>query len=128
LQDNKKGTDRRYIREEIARLRKEVKERERKTIRSILLEMDVVLATCTGADSRHLELLGLCQEHPFDLVVIDEAAQALEAACWIPIFLGKKVILAGGKRPELTVYTKKQVNYVHVVLIVIALLATATFF
>jgi len=32
----------------------------------------------------------------FDMVVIDEAAQALEAACWIPIFKGSKLILAGG--------------------------------
>jgi len=31
------------------------------------------------------------------MVVIDEAAQALEAACWIPIFKGSKLILAGGK-------------------------------
>lgn len=30
------------------------------------------------------------------MVVIDEAAQALEAACWIPIFKGSKLILAGG--------------------------------
>ena len=32
---------------------------------------------------------------PFDLVIIDEAAHALEASCWIPIFRGKRVVLAG---------------------------------
>jgi len=31
----------------------------------------------------------------FDVVVIDEAAQALEVACWIPLMLGKKAVLAG---------------------------------
>jgi AAA domain/R3H domain len=31
----------------------------------------------------------------FDLVIIDEAAQALEAACWIPALLGKRLVLAG---------------------------------
>ncbi|CAE7523968.1 IGHMBP2 [Symbiodinium sp. CCMP2592] len=31
----------------------------------------------------------------FDVVVIDEAAQALEVACWIPLLLGKKAVLAG---------------------------------
>jgi ATP-dependent RNA/DNA helicase IGHMBP2 len=31
----------------------------------------------------------------FDLVVLDEAAQALEASCWIPILRGKRLVLAG---------------------------------
>jgi len=31
----------------------------------------------------------------FDVVIIDEATQALEAVCWIPIFKAKKLILAG---------------------------------
>ena len=31
----------------------------------------------------------------FDVVVIDEAAQALEVGCWIPLLLGKKAVLAG---------------------------------
>ena len=32
----------------------------------------------------------------FDLVVIDEAAQSLEAACWIALLMAKKAVLAGG--------------------------------
>lgn len=32
---------------------------------------------------------------PFDVVVLDEAAQATEVACWIPLLLGKRGILAG---------------------------------
>ena len=31
----------------------------------------------------------------FDCVVIDEAAQALEVACWIPLRYAKKAVLAG---------------------------------
>lgn len=31
----------------------------------------------------------------FDVLIIDEATQALEAVCWIPIFKAKKLILAG---------------------------------
>ena len=31
----------------------------------------------------------------FDLVVIDEAGQSLEAQCWIPMLKGKRVVLAG---------------------------------
>lgn len=51
---------------------------------------NVVLATCVGAASR------LLREMSFDLVVIDEAAQALEAACWIPLMHCRdKVVLAG---------------------------------
>ena len=34
----------------------------------------------------------------FDVVVIDEAAQALEASCWIPILKAEKLVLAGGTK------------------------------
>lgn len=39
--------------------------------------------------------LKLLPEAHFDLVVIDECAQALEASCWIPLLLAPKCILAG---------------------------------
>ncbi len=38
----------------------------------------MVFATCIGAQFHSL------RGHVFDLAIIDEAAQALEAACWIP--------------------------------------------
>lgn len=47
--------------------------------------VDVVLATTTGAGDYNLKQMN------FDWVVIDEAAQGLEAACWIAIQKGKKV-------------------------------------
>ena len=47
------------------------------------------MTTCVGAASRLLK--GVV----FDVVVVDEAAQALEAACWIPILKGRRCVLAG---------------------------------
>ena len=49
----------------------------------------VVCCTLTGIDSR---VLG---ERQFDLAVIDEAAQAIEPACWIPVLRTGRVVLAG---------------------------------
>jgi superfamily I DNA and/or RNA helicase len=34
-------------------------------------------------------------DETFDMVIIDEAAQALEATCWIPILKGRRLVLAG---------------------------------
>ncbi|KAL0629411.1 DNA-binding protein SMUBP-2 [Plecturocebus cupreus] len=39
--------------------------------------------------------LKLLPEGHFDVVVIDECAQALEASCWIPLLQAGKCILAG---------------------------------
>uniref|UniRef100_A0A8C6EMH7 Immunoglobulin mu DNA binding protein 2 n=1 Tax=Marmota marmota marmota TaxID=9994 RepID=A0A8C6EMH7_MARMA len=39
--------------------------------------------------------LKLLPESHFDVVVIDECAQALEASCWIPLLKARKCILAG---------------------------------
>ncbi|KAG8889191.1 hypothetical protein FRB99_004007, partial [Tulasnella sp. 403] len=49
----------------------------------------IVLATCHGAGGRQMINI------QFDVLVIDEATQAVEAVCWIPIFKAKKLILAG---------------------------------
>lgn len=48
-------------------------------MKDVLKSSDVVLATLTGASSRKLD------NTSFDLVIIDEAAQALEIACWIAL-------------------------------------------
>jgi predicted DNA helicase len=49
----------------------------------------VVVTTLVGVESRYLEGL------TFKTVIIDEAAQALEPAAWIPICRADKVIMAG---------------------------------
>ena len=49
----------------------------------------VICCTLVGAANYALKNIS------FDTVLIDEAAQALEPACWIPIEKGKRVIFAG---------------------------------
>ncbi|NXM92456.1 SMBP2 protein, partial [Oenanthe oenanthe] len=78
---------------EIKTLRKELKEREEAAMAAALSQASVVLATNTGASSDGP--LKLLPETHFDLVVIDECAQALEASCWIPLLKAPKCILAG---------------------------------
>lgn len=75
--------ERSRLRAEIKSLRRELKEREDKALKQILLNADVILATNVSA-SEDGPLRHLPRDH-FDLVVIDEAAQSLEAACWIPL-------------------------------------------
>ncbi|XP_052552137.1 DNA-binding protein SMUBP-2 isoform X2 [Tympanuchus pallidicinctus] len=77
----------------IKALRKELKEREETAMTAALTHASIVLATNTGASSDGP--LKLLPENYFDLVVIDECAQALEASCWIPLLKAPKCILAG---------------------------------
>lgn len=51
-------------------LRKEARAREEKVVREVLQSRNVVLCTCVGAATFSL------RDEQFDLVVIDEAAQA----------------------------------------------------
>ncbi|OBZ66935.1 DNA polymerase alpha-associated DNA helicase A [Grifola frondosa] len=84
-----RGAERRKMWEEVKALRKEYRQREGGVVRSVLSESQVVLATCHSSGGRQL------RDHNFDVVIIDEATQALEAVCWIPIFKAQKLILAG---------------------------------
>lgn len=86
-----RANDKRVAYREVKALRKEIRGREEKVVQELISRAQVVLATTVGAANRILDRV----EHGFDLVVIDEAAQALEASCWIPILRGKKVVLAG---------------------------------
>ncbi|MEZ5966630.1 MAG: IGHMBP2 family helicase [Planctomycetota bacterium] len=81
--------DRVAARQELRQLRSELRALEDATTHAVLAAAQVTLATTTGAADA---LLGSAS---FDLVVIDEAAQAIEAACWIPILRGRRVVLAG---------------------------------
>ncbi|KAN0060658.1 hypothetical protein ACQY0O_007316 [Thecaphora frezii] len=87
-----KGAERRQRWEEVRLLRREYRQRERGVTRAILDRAQIVVATCHGAGAR--QLVG----REFDVVIIDEACQALEAVCWIPILKvrqGGKLVLAG---------------------------------
>ncbi len=62
---------------------------EERLIEEILTSADVI--TCTLVGAAHPTL----HSYHFTTVVIDEAAQALEPASWIPILKASKVVLAG---------------------------------
>jgi ATP-dependent RNA/DNA helicase IGHMBP2 len=70
-------------------LSKEVRRMEDQLIDQLIRAANVVTCTLVGSNGRHL------QHQKFDTCVIDEAAQALEPATWIPISKSNKVILAG---------------------------------
>ena len=83
---------RRALRDAMRGLRGEIDEIEAAAVKAVLDGADVILATCAGADDAVLA------RREFDLAVIDEAAQALEPACWIPILKSRRVVLAGDHR------------------------------
>lgn len=85
-----KGRQERFAaRDEMRQLRGERRQLERAITRGIVDGADVVLATTTGASEAGIG------ERAFDRVIVDEAAQALEAACWIPLRHADRVVLAG---------------------------------
>jgi ATP-dependent RNA/DNA helicase IGHMBP2 len=83
---------RRQLRDTVRALRGEINAVEAAAVKAVLDGADVILATCAGADDADLA------RREFDLAVIDEAAQALEPACWIPILKSNRVVLAGDHR------------------------------
>ncbi|KAF3781060.1 DNA-binding protein SMUBP-2 [Nymphaea thermarum] len=78
------------IRQLLKQLGKALKKKERDTVKEVLANAHVVLCTNTGAADALIRKLD-----KFDLVVIDEAGQAIEPSCWIPMLQGKRAILAG---------------------------------
>ncbi|KAK3695390.1 P-loop containing nucleoside triphosphate hydrolase protein [Podospora appendiculata] len=81
--------DRRVIYGELKELRKEYRERERKCVSNLVAGSKVVLATLHGAGGFQL------RNEAFDVVIIDEASQALEAQCWVALLSAKKAVCAG---------------------------------
>lgn len=78
------------IRQLLKQLGKALKKKEKETVKEVLSSAQVVLATNTGAADPVIRRLDA-----FDLVIIDEAGQAIEPSCWIPILQGKRCIIAG---------------------------------
>jgi superfamily I DNA and/or RNA helicase len=80
---------RQFFKAESKRLLDEADHVEEYITEDLLNNVQVITCTLVGAANkaiRHLE---------YDTVFIDEAAQALEPACWIPISRAKRVVLAG---------------------------------
>lgn len=78
------------IRQLLKQLGKTLKKKEKEAVKEILSKAQVVLTTNTGAADPLIRRLDT-----FDLVVVDEAGQAIEPSCWIPVLQGKRCILAG---------------------------------
>lgn len=89
IRKTRTGRERRAIYDDLKQLRKEFRERESKCVDNLVRESSVAVATLHGAGGHQLK------NQKFDVVIIDEASQALEAQCWIPLISAEKVILAG---------------------------------
>ena len=102
---NNNNINRRLLYQEMKTLRKEIRVREETIVQELIDQAHVVFTTCVGAatlyktkQSQHRDrnTPGSDERRQFDIVIIDEAAQSIEAACWIPVLLASsKVILAG---------------------------------
>jgi ATP-dependent RNA/DNA helicase IGHMBP2 len=80
---------RQWLREEARTLRQAADDLERFMTEDVLESVQVITCTLVGASNRHIRHLS------FETVFIDEAAQALEPGCWIPIAKGQRIVLAG---------------------------------
>ncbi|MGB3850436.1 MAG: AAA domain-containing protein [Tunicatimonas sp.] len=80
---------RRHLLREASQLREEAQQLEHYIVADIFAQAQVVACTLVGAAGSQL------RGFRFDTVFIDEAAQALEAASWIPVLKADRVILAG---------------------------------
>lgn len=94
--DNKEKEKKRNLKSQLRELRDDIKGYYKKTVIDIYSKSNVILATCVGAANEILQdLLDQTEGKVFDLVIIDECAQAIESACWIAILKGNKLVLAG---------------------------------
>jgi superfamily I DNA and/or RNA helicase len=74
---------------EARNISQEVEKTEQYIVDDIIDRADIITATLVGANHYTIRKLN------FHTVIIDEAGQALEPACWIPILKAKKLVMAG---------------------------------
>ena len=86
---SRKGAEREAVRQKINSLKDRATELEIRINESLFSEARVIACTLVGSANR------LLTGQKFGTLFIDEAAQALEATCWIPIRKADRVILAG---------------------------------
>ena len=91
LYDSREG-NRENRHQKIARLKERATELEYTINESLFTDARVIACTLTGS-AHHL-----LQGRRFGTLFIDEAAQALEASCWIAIQKADRVVLAGDHR------------------------------
>ena len=88
LRSHRKRGDEKYH-QKLERLKERATELEIRINAQLFGEARVIASTLVGSANRLLE------GQKFGTLFIDEAAQALEAACWIPIRRVSRVVLAG---------------------------------
>lgn len=85
----KKGREKGLAFRDAGRLSKWARQLEDRTLDHVLDTTQVVVCTLIGSAA------SILSNHEFKTCVIDEAAQALEPATWIPILKSNRVVLAG---------------------------------
>ncbi|ALD22610.1 DNA-binding protein [Hymenobacter sp. DG25A] len=80
---------RRLLKEQAHQMLQESDQLERYITEDLLEQVQVITCTLVGASNRAIRHL------TYETVFIDEAAQALEPGCWIPITKANRVVLAG---------------------------------
>lgn len=74
---------------EAKNISKEARELEQYLVQRIVDQAQAITCTLIGATHEYL------RDRIFDTVIIDEAGQAMEPACWVPVMKAKKVVMAG---------------------------------
>ena len=80
---------RKLLFDEAYKIMKDVERSEQYVMDDVIARAQVITATLVGAN--HYSV----RNQQYDIAIIDEAGQALEPSCWIPILKAKKVVLAG---------------------------------
>lgn len=113
----KRYAERRVLWADLKQLKKELRDRQRKVVRDLLENAEVVLATLHGTGANDLVALykdlNYSVDRPFfDTIIIDEVSQSLEPQCWIAIlnhFGCRRLVIAGdNKQLPATVKSKDQ--------------------
>jgi superfamily I DNA and/or RNA helicase len=80
---------RKLLFQEAKNLNKEARELESYIVNKLIDQAQVIACTLIGSTHEYI------RSKIFDVVVIDEAGQALEPACWVAILKAEKVVMAG---------------------------------
>ena len=84
-----RGRDKGLLFRDAGRLSGFARQLEDRTLDHVLDTAEVIVCTLVGAAT------SILSRHSFQTCIIDEAAQALEPATWIPILKANRVVLAG---------------------------------
>ncbi|MBD1430081.1 AAA domain-containing protein [Sphingobacterium litopenaei] len=75
--------------DEARKIRREIDKIQDYIVEDVLNNVEVITATLVGSNHPNIK------QRNYETVIIDEAGQSLEAACWIPILKADRLIMAG---------------------------------